>query len=255
MVVSELTEVRKGQHVTYRSGDAEITAYLSEPRTPGTHPGMIVVQPVHGLTPHMEIVADRLADLGYVAIAPALYSRTGTLVTEWTGHPTPAARELSGKTPDPQVVADLRAALDYLKGLPSVGTDTKIGGVGFCAGGRYGLFFAAAEPRLDAFVAFYPTVTDEAPPPAHRPTLVWDVIKDIKGSICVLIGDQDSPTVEKYRDRLRNLLAEHKVDYEFHLYSGAGHGYANEGSSSYQDEPSQASWPVAYDYLKRKLSQ
>ena len=251
MAVSELTEVRKGQHVTYRSGDAEITAYLSEPRTPGTHPGMIVVQPVHGLTPHTEIVADRLADLGYVVIAPALYSRTGTLVTDWSSHPTPAARELSRQTPDSQVVADLRAALAYLQRLPSVGTDTKVGGVGFCAGGRYGLFFAAAEPQL---VAFYPTVTDEAPPPAHRPTLVWDVIKDVHGSICVLIGDQDTPTVEKYRDRLRNLLAEHGKDYEFHLYSGAGHGYANEGSTSYQDEPTQASWPVAYDFLKRKLS-
>ena len=252
MAVETLTEIRKGQYVKYQSSGAEITAYLSKPSTPGTHNAMLLIQPVHGLTPHVEIVCDRLAGMGYVALAPALYSRTGTLTTDATGHPTPAARELKSQTPDPQVVGDLREALTYLKGLPEVG-DRKIGGAGFCAGGRWGLFLAAADPRLDAFAAFYPTVTDEETN-ANTPTLVWDVIKDIHGSICVLIGDQDVPTVEKYRDRLRNLLAEHKKDYEYHLYSGAGHGFANEGSHGYEDAPSQAAWAVAYDFLTRKLA-
>jgi carboxymethylenebutenolidase len=246
-----LTAARTGQYVKYRSGEAELTAYLSEPRTPGTHPAMLVVQPVHGLTPLMEIVADRLAERGYVALAPALYSRHGTITTDPDGPPTEAARVLQHKTPDPQVVADLSAGIDSLRGMDSVG-DQKIGGVGFCAGGRWGLFLSAADPRLDAFVAFYPTVIDEEPRP-HWPVMVWDVIKDIQGSMCVLFGDQDHPTVEKYRDRLRNLLAEHGKDYEFHLYSGAGHGFVHEGSHSFAEDAAAGGWAVAYDYLERKL--
>ena len=31
-----LTEARTGQHVKYRAGDVELTAYLSEPTTPGS---------------------------------------------------------------------------------------------------------------------------------------------------------------------------------------------------------------------------
>jgi carboxymethylenebutenolidase len=252
MAVSELTELRKGQYVTYPSDGADVSAYLSKPAAPGTYPGLVIIQGVYGLTPHCEIVCDRLADRGYVALAPALYSRTGTLTTDATGHPTPAARALKAQTPDPQVIGDLREAISYLKGMDEVG-DHKIGGAGFCAGGRYGLFLLAADPRLDAFAAFYPTVTDEETS-ANTPVLVWDTIKDIHGSVCVLIGDQDTPTVEKYRERLRTLLAQHEKDYEYHLYAGAGHGFANEGSVSFQEEPWRAAWAVAYDYLERKLA-
>src|SRR5215207_3103008 len=120
-----LTDVRNGQYVKYRSGDMEITAYYSEPTTPGPHPAMLVIQPVHGLTPRMEVFADNLAARGYVALAPALYSRTGTLTTDASGAPTPAARDLQSRTSDCQVVGDLSAAITYLRGLASVG-DRKI---------------------------------------------------------------------------------------------------------------------------------
>ena len=39
-----VTEVRSGQYVKYQSGDAEITAYISRPSTPGPHPGMLVIR-------------------------------------------------------------------------------------------------------------------------------------------------------------------------------------------------------------------
>jgi carboxymethylenebutenolidase len=246
-----LTEVRTGQYVKYRAGDVELTAYLSQPTTPGTHPGILIVQPVHGLTPHMEIVADRLAAQGYVAFAPALYSPLGTITFDASGPPPPEARELQRQTSDPDVVKYLQAAVTYMQNLDAVG-DAKIGGVGFCAGGRWGLLFAAEEPRLDAFVAFYPTVADVEPQP-HRPVLVWDVIHKVGCATCVLFGEQDHVANEEFRERLRALLVEHEVDYEWHLYAGAGHGFANEGSESYQDEPSRAAWVVADDYLARKL--
>jgi carboxymethylenebutenolidase len=247
-----LTAVRNGQYVQYRAGDAEITAYLSEPRTPGPHAAMLVIQPVHGLIPLMEVVADRLAERGYVALAPALYSRLGTITTDPDGPPTEAARVLQRQTPDPQVVGDLRAGMDYLRGLASVG-DEKIGAVGFCAGGRWGLFLSAADPRLDALVAFYPTVIDEETKP-HWPMLVWDAIPDVGASVCVLFGDQDYPTVEKYRDRLRNLLAEQELEYEFHLYAGAGHGFVHEDAHSYCEDAARGGWAVAHDFLGRKLA-
>jgi carboxymethylenebutenolidase len=247
-----VTEVRTGQYVKYRSDDAEITAYLSQPTVPGRYPAMLVIQPVHGLVPLMEVIADRLAARGYVALAPALYSRLDTLTTEPDGPPTPAARALQRQTPDPQVVADLRAGIDYLDGLPSVAAG-KAGAVGFCAGGRWGLFLAAAEPRLGALAAFYPTVIDEAVQP-HWPVLVWDVITRVQSPVCVLFGDQDRPTVEKYRDRLRNLLAEHRKEYEFHLYSGAGHGFDHEGSESYQEGAARAGWVAAHAFFERHLA-
>jgi dienelactone hydrolase len=72
--------------------------------------------------------------------------------------------------------------------------------------------------------------------------------------VCVLFGDQDHPTVEKYRDRLRNLLAEHRKEYELHLYSGAGHGFDHEGSESYHDATATAAWVAAHAFLQRHLA-
>src|SRR5437868_13504411 len=145
-----LTDVRTGQYVKYCVGDVELTAYLSQPTTPGTHPGVLIVQPVHGLTPHMEVLADRLAAQGYVAFAPALYSPLGTITFDASGPPPPEARELQRQTSDGDVVKYLQAALTYMQNLDSIG-DQKIGGVGFCAGGRLGLFFGAGDARLGAF--------------------------------------------------------------------------------------------------------
>ena len=245
-------DARGGQLVTYPSGGADVTACLSQPTTPGPHPGVLLIQPVHGLIPFLQTLADRLAAAGYVALAPALYSRLGTITTDPSGPPTEAAWELARQTPDPQVALDLQNALSYLARLPSVG-DCKLGAIGFCAGGRYGLFLAAADPRLAALVAFHPTVTDEAPLPG-RPTLVWDVIAEIRCPVHVAIGDQDTPTVEKYRDRLRDTLAAHGKPYEFHLYAGGRHGFAHEGSTSHQPAVAAAAWPPALDFVRRHLT-
>src|SRR5688500_7867931 len=132
----------RGQFVTYLSDGADVTAYLSQPTAPGPHPGVLLIQPVHGLIPFLQTLADRLAVAGYVALAPALYSRLGTITTDPSGPPTDAAWELTHQTPDPQVALDLQNALSYLAQLPSVG-DGRLGAIGFCAGGRYGLFLAA----------------------------------------------------------------------------------------------------------------
>jgi carboxymethylenebutenolidase len=199
----------------------------------------------------MEVFTDELAARGYVALAPALYSRTGTLTTDARGAPTPEARALQDRTPDGQVAADLSAAITYLRGLDSVG-DRKIGAVGFCAGGRWGLFFAAEDARLNALVAFYPTVIDETPQ-SNRPVLVWDVVARVGCPVCVLFGDQDRPTVEKYRDRLRGLLAEHGKEYEFHLYSGASHDFTKEDGPPADQAATRSSWAVSHVFLERWL--
>ena len=52
----------------------EFAGYLSIPDS-GTGAGMIVIQEIFGLTDYIKGVCTRLSELGYVALAPALYSR------------------------------------------------------------------------------------------------------------------------------------------------------------------------------------
>ena len=54
-----------------------LDAYLA---LPGTHraPGVIVIQEWWGLVPHIRTVCDRLAEEGFVALAPDLYRGAAT---------------------------------------------------------------------------------------------------------------------------------------------------------------------------------
>ena len=52
----------------------EFAGHLVVPDS-GPGAGMIVIQEIFGLTDYIKGVCTRLSDLGYVALAPALYSR------------------------------------------------------------------------------------------------------------------------------------------------------------------------------------
>ena len=53
----------------------QVAAYLAQPKEPGTYPGIVVLQEIFGVNVHIREVTERIAKLGYVAIAPALFQR------------------------------------------------------------------------------------------------------------------------------------------------------------------------------------
>ncbi|MFP3216587.1 MAG: dienelactone hydrolase family protein, partial [Vulcanisaeta sp.] len=70
------------EYVKYRSFDgSEITAFVATPET-GYNAAVIVIHEIFGITEFIRNVARRLASLGYLAIAPNLYSRRADLFTE-----------------------------------------------------------------------------------------------------------------------------------------------------------------------------
>ena len=64
-----------GQDVTLTSSDGfKLGAYRAEPK--GTPKGaVVVIQEIFGVNHHIRAVTDRLAEAGYVAIAPAVFDR------------------------------------------------------------------------------------------------------------------------------------------------------------------------------------
>src|SRR3954451_25374819 len=58
------------------SADGEVPAMRSEPPGPAKG-GAVVIQEAFGLTDHIGSICDRLADAGWLAIAPALFHREG----------------------------------------------------------------------------------------------------------------------------------------------------------------------------------
>lgn len=145
------------QHVSVTPADGTtMDLYVAQPADEhDLHAGVLVLQELWGVNQHIREVTDRLARLGYTAVAPDLFHRTApgfsAPYTEMSGLP-----HAQGITPE-QAAADLRAAHGWLRTLLLESTDDpRIASVGFCFGGALS-FLANAELPLTGAVSFYGT--------------------------------------------------------------------------------------------------
>ena len=142
------------------SGDGEAFGYLRLPES-GSGPGVVVIQEWWGLTTHVASIVDRLADAGFVALAPDLYGGPTT-------HDAAEAVELAKSLPVERAAEDLAGAVDHLVGLPEV-TSATVGAIGFCMGGGFVFALAARRPDLvSAAVPFYGLPRDPSIVPGIR---------------------------------------------------------------------------------------
>ena len=128
--VSEAADLKVGD------GDMQVFTFRPQGGGPvggGKSPAVIVIQEIFGVNGHIKDVAGRFAAEGYVAVAPDLFHRSGRGVVVPFDQ-TQTGGEHRGKLTNDDIVADVSAAVDYLKSHPSVDAD-HIGIVGFCFGG------------------------------------------------------------------------------------------------------------------------
>ena len=184
--------ISMGQLIELSEGD--FSAYVAEP-TGTVRGGLVVIHEIWGLVDHIKDVANRLAENGYVAIAPDLL--TGIGISPEVGQELlrianerqraeqsrfqPMLREKLAPTHSPEfarwAVSALRRAVDYLAERPDV--ENRIGVIGFCFGGSYTFALAAADSRIRVAIPFYGSPPDST-----------DVGK-ISCPVLAFYGDQD----------------------------------------------------------------
>jgi len=229
----------RGEMVQIGASDGAMSAYVSRPEGSGPFPGVLVIIEAFGLNQHIKGVADRIAREGYVALAPDLYYRSPDGVAAYDD--LPKALQLMGALSDAKIVADVGAALAWLKDQPGVRKE-RVGITGFCMGGRTS-FLAACHLPVQAAAPFYgggigrSFQTSERTP--HPP------IDDAAGIQCPMVlfyGDKDAfiplDEVELVKSRLQQLGKQAEVV----LYPGADHGFFCEERPSYHAPAAQDSW-------------
>ncbi|WP_214413404.1 alpha/beta hydrolase [Sphaerisporangium fuscum] len=126
--------------VEFTADGITLAGHLRVPEGPGPHPALVFTGPLTGVKEQVTgLYAARLAAEGYLTLAfdHRNFGESGGL---------PRRHE------DPQgKLADLRAAVSYLRGLPSV-DGARVGAVGVCLGAGYALRLAAFDPRVKVFV-------------------------------------------------------------------------------------------------------
>src|SRR5262249_5149475 len=114
----------------------------------------------------------RLADHGYVALAPDLYR--GKVAEDPT-----MARQLMTSMPRDRALRDLKGAVDALAARDDVDKE-KLGSLGWCMGGGYSLQLALHEPRIKACAMCYGAVVTDP-----------NALKPLGATVLGIFGEED----------------------------------------------------------------
>lgn len=236
--MTELALDTKTVQITHNS--LQIDAYLAQPQASGSYPGVVVLQEIFGINEHIRDVTNRIARLGYVAIAPALFQRVAPGFA--TGY-TPADVEIGRKyaweqTTATELLSDIQAAIDYLKTLPQVKKDG-FGCIGFCFGGHVA-YLAATLPEITATASFYGARIPTSTPGGGAPTLSHTA--EIQGTIYTFFGNEDASIPPEHVYAITTELEKYNISHRVFRYDGAEHGFFCDHRSSYNPQAAAEAW-------------
>jgi carboxymethylenebutenolidase len=208
------------------------SAYVVAPSS-GRGPGVLVLHSWWGLTPFFRDVCDRLADEGFVAMAPDMHNG------QTADRPDEAEAIL--RSADPNEGARLAlASASALRGLPAT-PDGPIGVLGFSMGASWALWLSARVPEsVAAAVVFYGS---------------QDI--DMEGSRSAYQGhfaDEDDFVSDDDVAYLEALLGLAGRPVEFHRYPGTRHWFFEEDREGAFDGGAAAlAWQRTVEFLRAHL--
>ncbi len=229
-----------GEIVTFASNGNDASGYLALPEG-GSGPGVIVIQEWWGLDSGIKEMADRLAEAGFVALAPDLYHG------ELAGHTEmDKAGELMAQLPADRAGRDMSGAVDFLADHDAT-TDNGIGVMGFCMGGMLTFVLAALRPdKVKAAVPFYGFPQGDDQPDYSR----------IEASIQGHMAEHDDFFGPSAAMHLQEELTALGKDAEITVHLGTGHAFMAPHNALGTRERGQVAeiWPKATSFLHDKLA-
>jgi carboxymethylenebutenolidase len=227
--------VTTGSQITIETIDGPMPSYAA---SPGGSPrgGILVVQEAFGVTEHIEGIADRLADAGWYAIAPAFFHRQGSPVLAYDDFD--AVMPLMGELSSEGLAIDVLAGFDHLEQTGFA--PPRIGVVGFCMGGSV-TFFAATSRAVGAAVTFYGGGVRQGR--FGLPSLI-ELAPKLRTPWLGLYGDLDKGIPIEEVEELREAVTAAPVPTEIVRYADADHGFnCNDRPSVFNTAAAADAWP------------
>jgi carboxymethylenebutenolidase len=230
----------KQEEVTITGTRGSFGGYFAAPAD-GTAPGVLVVQEIFGVNPHIRSVVDRLAEEGYAALAPDFFwpVKPGVQLG-YEGEELQEAIGLMGQVDLGNTVDDAKAALAYLTARPET-QGRKQGITGFCWGGLV-TYLVAARLNPDCAVSYY----------GGRIANFLDEASNISCPITFHFGDQDQSIsmdqVAQITEAVKDL-----PNTAVYVYEGAGHGFHCDVRASYNEAGARQAWQRTMEFFKTHL--
>lgn len=225
-------------------GDRTIPAYRAMPGSGRGFPVVLVVQEIFGVHAHIQDVCRRLAQQGYLAIAPSLFERQGDV----SGLPDVASiLPVVSLVPDEQVLADLDATVAWV-GADARANVSRLGITGFCWGGRITWLYAAHNPRLRAGVAWYGRLS--TPATTLQPMVPLALVRQLKAPVLGLYGGSDDGIPLEAIEAMQQALKAAGSSSVIVIYPDAPHGFHADYRPTYRPEAAADGWQRLLEWFR-----
>ena len=243
------------ERIDLQTADGVLDCYVFEPSADGRWPAVRFYMDAFGIRADLDVMAQRLADAGYVVAVPNLYHRSGAFPPFDAGEVAAGGPErerfmgMIRSIDGDMVMRDTAAVLTHLDTRPSVRPGA-VGTVGYCMGGGYALRAAGVFPeRIAAAASFHggSLATD-------RPDSPHQLAGRMRARVYVGVAGIDPGFTGEQRRRLDEALRAGGVRYEIEVYEGAQHGFAVHNHRVYDPAASERHWERLLGLLDTALT-
>jgi carboxymethylenebutenolidase len=227
-----------------------IPAYLAHPIESADCPTVVVIQEVFGVNAHIRAVTERIAQEGYIAIAPHIYHRQSPgFAVGYDEAALALGRQYKNGTQADELLSDVQGAIAYVQ-QHFADVPVAVGCIGFCFGGHVA-YLAATLPAIQATASFYGAGISQFTPGGGAPTLSRTA--DIHGTMYAFFGMQDPLITPAEVDKIEATLRTHQVDHRIYRYPEATHGFFCDQRASYDAGAAQDAWTHVMRLFQEKL--
>jgi len=214
-----------GEWIEISSCDGgQFGVYVEKPAVVGNAGVVLCIQEIFGVNHAMRDIAKEWAEKGYFAISPDLFWRQERMVdiTDGSDEEWKKAFELFRGFDVNKGIEDLKSTLTFGRGL--VGSNGKVGTVGFCLGGKLA-YLMATRTDADANVGYYGVGIED---------LLGEAGSIVKPLI-LHIAEEDGFVSKEAQARVKDGLAGN-VNVDIFSYPGMDHAFARIGGKPYDKE-------------------
>lgn len=225
-------------HAGYDHKQRPVDAYLARPAVSEVRPAVVLVSGMHGLNWFQRQITRRFAQAGFVTLSPDILE--GSLPEDR------ASALLVKNSLDVDLTVDIIAAGAYfLRSLPWVEPDGRVGLVGFCLGGGLALLTLARTDQFQSGVIYYHSLF---PDPQE--------LEHIDCELLCHYGTEDKTTPKEEVEAFRSVLEGYDKQYEIAFYEGVGHAFVNPGASpsAQHQKAITESLEKTFEFLRRLLT-
>lgn len=236
VAVEKLTEQKDG-----------LPGYLAYPKRISRGPAILVVHHSHGLTEELRLESYDWALRGYTVFIPDMYKMVGIAGPILPG----MGQDIQKVKSDPEFLTAIKRGWDYLVSRPDV-DGSRVGVLSYCMGARLSMHFVAANPRVRAFCAYYPSIKEE-PETEIRPRHALKPVNEVRCPTMVVFGGKDNVVSTDMQLKVWQTMIANDISLEWHFYSHGLHGLGAPASEGHQPELARRILPLTVGFFAREL--